>query len=365
MAIALDQINPTIVYAGDYSAIIVWEHYLSATDCNIYAQKIWGGAGGTIGTLQWLATGIPVSTLHDSKQMHPQAIADGSGGAIIVYEDGQNLLANGYDIYGQHLNSAGGYTGAGVIGGYPICTWDTDQTLPMITYSNSATNNAIYAWLDHRNEATPSIHDVYTLGAQIQTLPVELSSFTAILTAEYFVNLTWVTESETQVLGFNVYRAETNDIASAIRINASAIGATNTSQQHTYSMTDREVDTDATYYYWLENVDMGGGNALHGPQMVTVTGDTTPVLPEISFLNSAYPNPFRSGVNTNISVSVKAGEKGTVTIYNILGQTVKTFTVNEGTHTLKWDGNNCGSGIYFYRLFTPTTVATKKLVIVR
>jgi len=196
-------------------------------------------------------------------------------------------------------------------------------------------------------------------------LPVELSSFTAVLTAEYFVNLTWVTESETQASGFNVYRSQDADYANAVRVNAALIPATNTSEQHTYNMLDTEVSTDNTYYYWLENVDMGGGSNLHGPQSVTVTGNPTPVLPEISVLNNAYPNPFRSGANTNISVSIKAGETGTVTVYNILGQNVKTFKVSEGNQILKWDGKGCGSGIYFYKLSTPTVNATKKLVIVR
>jgi len=197
------------------------------------------------------------------------------------------------------------------------------------------------------------------------TLPVELSSFTAVLTAEYFVNLTWVTQSETEVLGFNVLRSETADATTAVRINASVIGATNTSEEHTYNMLDTEVTTGDTYYYWLENVDMGGVSTLHGPQSVTVTGNPVPVLPEISMLNNSYPNPFRAGTTTNINVSIKAGETGTVTVYNILGQNVKSFKVNEGIHTLKWDGKGCGSGIYFYRLTTPTTNATKKLVIVK
>jgi hypothetical protein len=197
------------------------------------------------------------------------------------------------------------------------------------------------------------------------TLPVELSSFSAVLTAEYFVNLTWVTESETQVNGFNVYRSEDATYANAVRVNASLIGATNTSEQHVYSLTDSEVTTNTTYYYWLENVDMSGVSNLYGPQSVTVTGNPIPVLPEISMIRNAYPNPFRAGTTTNLEVSVKAGETGTVTVYNILGQAVKTFKVTEGNHKLTWDGKNCGSGIYFYKLSTPSTNSTKKLVIVK
>ncbi|MDD4308848.1 MAG: hypothetical protein PHO32_00550, partial [Candidatus Cloacimonetes bacterium] len=145
----LPQIHPVIVQGGEFSAIIIWEHYLSATDSNIYAQKI---SGETTGILQWAGGGVnsyvEVSTLHDSYQLNPQAISDGFGGVIIAYETAENYADNGYDIYGQRLNQHGTYAVGGQAGGYEICTWDTDQTLPMLAYSISAEDNAIYAWRD-------------------------------------------------------------------------------------------------------------------------------------------------------------------------------------------------------------------------
>ncbi|HOZ01971.1 MAG TPA: T9SS type A sorting domain-containing protein, partial [Candidatus Syntrophosphaera sp.] len=88
----------------------------------------------------------------------------------------------------------------------------------------------------------------------------------------------------------------------------------------------------------------------------------------ITSMKGAYPNPFKA--NTNIEVSLKAGESGSVTIYNVLGQVVRTFNVEQGTHTIQWDGMNskgdtCGSGIYFYKLATPSVNQTKKMVIVK
>jgi flagellar hook assembly protein FlgD len=81
-----------------------------------------------------------------------------------------------------------------------------------------------------------------------------------------------------------------------------------------------------------------------------------------SMLGSAYPNPFRTGIMANINVTIKAGETGTVTIYNLRGQTVKTFPLKAGEHTLSWDGKDSSSGIYFYKLITPTVQMTRKLV---
>lgn len=202
-----------------------------------------------------------------------------------------------------------------------------------------------------------------------QTLPVELSYFAATLTAQNFVKLTWVSQSETGLLGYRVYRSENNDQASAISITPSMIPATNTSTTQTYSITDAEVAIGSTYYYWLESVDMGH-STFFGPTSVLVQGEVPPVLPEYTTMRNAYPNPFRANTGTTIEVNVKAGETGQVTVYNVLGQVVKTYTVKEGLNNLNWNGkdskgNVCGSGIYFYKLSTPSMNMTKKMVIVK
>jgi len=213
-------------------------------------------------------------------------------------------------------------------------------------------------------------------GAEIQygsggdpTLPVELSYFAATLTAENFVNIAWTTQTETNMNGFNIYRNEgSENLAGAIQI--AYIPATNTSTTQNYKHIDREVENGHTYYYWLECVEMNNHSTFNGPSPVYVDGPTPPVLPEYTTMQNAYPNPFRAGDGTTIKVDVKAGDTGTVTIYNILGQVVKTFPVTQGTNNLTWNardskGNLCGNGIYFYKLSTNSLNQTKKMVIVK
>jgi len=198
-------------------------------------------------------------------------------------------------------------------------------------------------------------------------LPVELSSFTATVTAINDVELTWVSETEDNMNGYRVYRNTSADQNGSISITPILIPAANTSTTHTYSITDDSVEIGDTYFYWLEAVDYQSSN-FHGPVSVTVTGNVPPVLPEITSLKSAYPNPFKA--NTTIEVSVKAGENGTMTIYNVAGKAVQTYNVTEGTHNLIWNGkdssgNACGSGIYFYKLTTPSFNQTRKMIIVK
>ena len=46
------------------------------------------------------------------------------------------------------------------------------------------------------------------------TVPVELSSFTATINAENYVLLTWVSQSESNISGYNVYRNTSDDSVS-------------------------------------------------------------------------------------------------------------------------------------------------------
>ncbi len=211
--------------------------------------------------------------------------------------------------------------------------------------------------------------DEITFYQEENNVPVELSSFTATVTAQNSVQLTWVTQSESQMMGYRVYRSTSSEQNDLAQINLSLIPAANSSDTQSYSITDTEVEIGTTYYYWLEAVDFNS-SAYHGPVSVTVQGNVPPVLPEITTLKNAYPNPFHTGTSATIEVGIKAGETGTLTIYNIAGQAVRSYSVGEGYHSLHWNGRDsrgklCGSGIYFYRLETPSLRQARKLVIVK
>ncbi len=253
-----------------------------------------------------------------------------------------------------------------------------------LTYETAAIEGAWYSYVTGTWTTVPNVGGFVTFiipagGKDIpevpiilgdDTLPVTLSSFAATLTAQNFVKLTWVTETETSLSGYYVLRSETADLANAVKVSQ-LIDATNTSSTQTYSHIDNEVAPETTYYYWLESVEMNGSSVYHGPTNVYVEAGQ-PVTPSlISTMGNAYPNPFKANSNTNIAYEVKAGETGTITIYNIIGQVVKTVPVSETTtpRTFTWNGrdskgNVCGSGIYFYKLSTPSRNITKKMVIV-
>lgn len=101
---------------------------------------------------------------------------------------------------------------------------------------------------------------------------VDLLSFAA--TAEKkAVTLTWETATETDNLGFNLYRAEAVD-GERTKINLQLI-PTNVPPGSpfggVYSYTDTILKYKQTYFYWLEDLDIYGNAELHGPVEVSPT----------------------------------------------------------------------------------------------
>lgn len=211
-----------------------------------------------------------------------------------------------------------------------------------------------------------------TIGNQ-QTLPVELSSFTAVYlqneNGNGFVMLDWITATETDVQGFNIYRSENNDFSTVgNNINASLIsGQGNSSEPHSYLFEDITANVFIPYFYWLEVVDYGGESQYHGPYEYIpgdIDGDHETDIYNVNKLFANYPNP---AVNfTTIKYQLKGSvleQDATIRIYNVLGQLVKT--VEGSNRVAEFDVKDLSSGIYLYNLKTSNFNETKKMLISR
>ncbi len=179
--------------------------------------------------------------------------------------------------------------------------------------------------------------------------PVELSSFEA-KSRNGLVRLEWRTQSETENMGFHVYRsdAENGDFE---RINHSLIpGAGTTSSVQYYDYEDAQVAPGKTYFYKLADVDYKGRLTMHGPVSATVASPVDYVLEQ------NYPNPFNP--ETRINFRLKEPGFVTMSVYNMKGQEVRSLvakSMGSGAHTVTWDGkDNSGivlpTGTYIYKL---------------
>jgi hypothetical protein len=204
--------------------------------------------------------------------------------------------------------------------------------------------------------------------------PVELSSFSATSVSAEGVSLQWITQSETNLAGYNVLRNTANSASTAVLCNCGLIAGTNTSTQQAYTFEDTEIFPSSTYWYWLESVDMTGEVNLFGPVCVTVEpgqGDTPEPDVSATALMGNYPNPFSP--NTVISYNLSKEMRTTLNVYNIKGQLVKTLVNSDmasGAHSVIWDGtNNLGqsvpTGIYFCNLITPEYRSIHKMILTK
>jgi flagellar hook assembly protein FlgD len=100
-----------------------------------------------------------------------------------------------------------------------------------------------------------------------------------------------------------------------------------------------------------------------------VHGDN--LLPRDTHLDQNYPNPFNP--LTTVMYALKKEAKVSITIYNLLGQKVKTLMNSEqeaGYKSIAWNGTNddgakvC-SGVYFCRMNADEYVSTKKLLLLK
>ena len=140
------QVDPQIISDGSGGAIITWEDQRGVSD--IYARLV-----DSSGAVQWVDNGSAVCTAGLS-QVDPRLISDGAGGAIITWSDGRNGSSN-YDIYAQRVDSSGVVQWSD--NGSASCTASGNQQYPQII--SDGAGGAIITWQDGRNGS--SNYDIY------------------------------------------------------------------------------------------------------------------------------------------------------------------------------------------------------------
>ncbi len=142
------QVDPQLCGDGSGGAIITWDGTGFTSDRDIYAQRI-----NSTGDVQWTTNGVHVCNASD-KQRDPQIISDGSGGAVITWDDTRGGDLD-LDIYAQRVNSAGDtqWDANGTV----ICNATADAYIPQICSDGSG--GAIITWWDERGGG--SEEDIY------------------------------------------------------------------------------------------------------------------------------------------------------------------------------------------------------------
>ncbi len=107
---------------------------------------------------------------------------------------------------------------------------------------------------------------LFAMVTESSTTAVNLISFSAAETAEGAL-VQWETASETDNLGFNLYRADSED-GERVLLNSSLIPTKmppGSPIGGLYEYLDTTAVIGQTYFYWLEDIDLAGVATLNGP----------------------------------------------------------------------------------------------------
>jgi uncharacterized protein (TIGR03790 family) len=131
------------------------------------------------------------------------------------------------------------------------------------------------------------------------------------------------------------------------------------------------IGKEYTVEYELHNEVFEKRSIILGSDIINY--DYTGTLPQAKqfTLEQNYPNPFNP--ETTIVFQVIPNKNFALTIYNILGQKIRTFQFNntkQNQYQLVWNGKNeigqqVSSGIYFYELRSDSFVDRKKMVMLK
>jgi hypothetical protein len=147
------QEQPVLVSDGAGGALLFWQDARNGGNYDIVGQHINGsGQVFTSANANWVVNGNPISSAAGN-QYTPQAVSDGAGGAIVVWQDGRQGSGN-YDIYAQRVDGDGNLLWPPA--GLPVCTATNNQINPAIVADGAG--GAYIAWQDYR---TARDYDIY------------------------------------------------------------------------------------------------------------------------------------------------------------------------------------------------------------
>lgn len=399
-----DHYAPEIVADGSGGAIITWTDERGG-DYDIYAQRVDGD-----GNVQWAAEGVGVCAL-DSTQWYPVIVSDGAGGAIITWTDKRGL--SGYDVYAQRLSPTGtrlwdldgqfvctapGDQGSTEYGyglqmiadgsGGAIIAWqDKRGGFYYNVYAQRLASNSNYQWqvqgvpvgTSMMNRVDPRLVSDLAGGTIIAWLSgsmVNSDIFAArmdqaghpvatllqnysVLINDFDITLKWTLSEAGENMRFVLFRT---DVATGLFEELA--DAQIVHEGLTFAFRDDTYEPGFTYRYRVEVEDEVGRRMLF---------ETDPVsVPELSLtLFQNHPNPF----NPSTTIRYYLPERSTVTlgVYDISGRLVVRLVNKEqksGLQEVPWDGcdmlgNEVGSGVYFCRIQVGKESISRKMVLLR
>ena len=234
----------------------------------------------------------------------------------------------------------------------PHVGWPQQDKMGDYFHMVSDSNGASLAWAATFNNE----QDVYYSYIAPTIVPVELISFSSSVEGN-IVNLSWLTATELNNLGFEIERGSNETDWRTIGFIE---GKGTTSEPQQYSYIDKLTGIESTkLYYRLKQIDFDGSFEYSNTIEVEIA-------PSVFSLSQNYPNPFNP--NTTIKYSIPLSSNVVIKVFNVLGDEVTTLVDAQkqaGTYELTFNAENLSSGVYFYQLKAGTFIETKRMILIK
>ncbi len=191
----------------------------------------------------------------------------------------------------------------------------------------------------------------------VSTLPVELTSFTALVSGKS-INLNWKTATEVNNFGFSIER-RTN---SEEWINLGFVnGAGNSNSPKEYTYVDETV-TSGNYIYRLKQIDNDGQFKYSNEIEIAVNN-----IAESFKLEQNFPNPFNP--TTSIKFGFNEDTEVNLVVFDQIGNQVASLFKGKADagriYNAEFNAAGLASGIYFYKLETPRRSEIRKMLLMK
>ena len=133
---------------------------------------------------------------------------------------------------------------------------------------------------------------------------------------------------------------------------------------------DNPLDSSHEKYYWkvrgINATKKGVWSQAHMFNVGIINSNE--LMEEITEYQLAqnYPNPFNP--STQIHYALPEATQVTLEVFNSVGQKVMELVNGQksaGLHTATFDASGLSSGVYLYKLTTPSFTQTKKMLLIK
>jgi hypothetical protein len=163
------------------------------------------------------------------------------------------------------------------------------------------------------------------------------------------------------LIGFELILSHSNDFSIALN-EESFIADYNTSGNETKIIIVLEGGSElftTTGKFEIEEMTVGTTNGELLDIAITI-------IPDEYTLERAYPNPFNPV--TTLSFTLPTESEVALSIYNLQGREVTTLidaNMDAGYHSVVWNADEFGSGVYFIKMVAGEYVNTQKLMLIK